>query len=188
MTGDDQIESLRGGEYAACDRFVREHYLGLYRWLCRLTGRRDDAENLTQESFAAFWQSLKRKTPPIEARTWLYAIARNQWRKHCRRRGTSREEAAAHLEYVADSNLAPPEAFQQREFAAAVDAALAHLPADLREVFALRVWHQLSYPEIAAVQGIRADLVRWRFFRARQEIRARLRPWHEVEENRRGKR
>ena len=57
---DDQIERLRAGDTIACEQFVRERALELYGWLYRLTGRREEAEDLAQESLAAFWESIRR--------------------------------------------------------------------------------------------------------------------------------
>ena len=54
------------------------------------------------------------------------------------------------------------------------------LGAEFREVFTLRAWQNWEYAEIAAVQGISPALVRWRFFRARQQIRARLSRWFDM--------
>jgi len=182
-----QFEPLREGDETACLRFVREHYEGLYRWLYRLTGRRHWAEDLTQESFAAFWESLKRTTPHTSARTWLYSIARNVWRKDCRSRRAARQSEGDHLDEMASSSAGPPALLEEREFADALEAAVGELSPEFREVFSLRLWHEFDYAQIAAVQGISPDLARWRFFRARGRIRDRLRAWQNAEEKCRGK-
>ena len=82
-------KAVRGplcGNLAVCSEFVREHYAWLYGWLVRVVGQSSDAADLTQDAFAAFWESLRRETPAVGPRTWLFAIARNRWRKHCRAR------------------------------------------------------------------------------------------------------
>lgn len=177
-----QFEELRAGTREACSRFVRDEYAGVYRWLHRLTGRSDEAADLTQESFAAFWESLGRRLPRVSPRTWLYAIARNQWRKHCRDRGPQQAEAGVEIAAPVSSAWSPGE---REEFAAAVAAALAQLAPELREAFSLRLWQEFDYDQIAAVQGIKPSLARWRCFRARQLIRGQLKAWHEVEEKQR---
>ena len=62
----------------------------------------------------------------------------------------------------------------------ALEAAVAELGTEFREVFSLRVWHDLEYTEIAAIQGISPNLVRWRFFRARKQLRTRLSHWFDA--------
>jgi RNA polymerase sigma factor (sigma-70 family) len=173
------FQELRSGTPEACSQFVRDEYTGVYRWLYRLTGRTDEAADLTQESFAAFWESLGREFPQVAPRTWLYAIARNQWRKHCRNRRPEQVEVLDEIEAPAPSAWMPAEC---EEFAAAVAVAVAQLSPELREAFSLRLWHEFEYAQIGAVQGINPSLARWRFFRARQLVRERLTAWQEVEE------
>src|SRR5262245_49333604 len=89
----------------ACDAFVDVHYERLFAWLCWLTGRRDWAADLTQESFAEFWESLARK-PIREPVAWLFRIARNRWRKACRG-GGFRATGEAGLYLAPDSGARP---------------------------------------------------------------------------------
>jgi RNA polymerase sigma-70 factor (ECF subfamily) len=168
-----EFDELEGDAHEACSRFVYEEYAGVYGWLYRLAGRSDEAADLTQETFTAFWASFARRKQNVSLRTWLYAIARNQWRKRCRDR---KPVSSTELEQIA----APASTWttvECEEFTAAVTAVLAGLSEDLREAFSLRFWHDFDYAQIAAVQGTNAALARWRCFRARQIVRARLKPW-----------
>jgi RNA polymerase sigma-70 factor, ECF subfamily len=173
------FEELRDGNRDACSRFVREEYAGVYRWLYRLSGRPDEAADLTQNSFLAFWEALGRTLPRVSPRTWLYAIARNQWRKRCRDREPP-AEAAAEIEAPAHTHWTSAEC---EEFASAVASALTQLSPELREAFSLRLWQEFDYDQIGAILGIRPSLARWRCFRARQLMRRRLKAWQEVEEH-----
>ena len=190
---ENEFQTLAAGDRIACEQFVRDEYDGLYRWFLWLTNCPHRAADLTQETFAAFWGSLARTTPDTSPRTWLFAIGRNQWRKDCRDRkshagngdrsaladasGWCEETSDDMLDQICDSGPSPEEVAEHREFAAALDAEVAKLPPDLREVIALRLWQEFDYDDIAAVQGIKPELARWRFFRARQILRARLKAW-----------
>ena len=181
---ENEFQTLTVGDRAATERFVRDEYAGLYRWFLWLTNCPHRAADLTQETFAAFWASLARKTPDTSPRTWLFAIGRNQWRKDCRDRkshgpsGSNGDELGDDLlDQISDSGLSPDEIAEHREFAAALEAEVAKLPADFREVLTMRLWQEFDYDDIAAVQGIKPELARWRFFRARQILRARLKAW-----------
>ena len=46
---------------ASREAFVRECYEGLFRWFYRLTGSREWSADLTQESFASFWEAQDRR-------------------------------------------------------------------------------------------------------------------------------
>jgi RNA polymerase sigma-70 factor (ECF subfamily) len=174
---DKLIERLRAGEETTCKTFVRAHAVELYEWLYRLTGCREDAEDLAQEAFAAFWQSIRRKIPSAEARIWLFAIARNVWRRHCRSRGRAPESEHLASERTPSRAQSPHDVLEREEAIQAIETALAELDIKIREVFSLRVWHGFTYMQIAAIQHVSPNLVRWRFFRARRHLRARLKGW-----------
>lgn len=176
---EDPIELLRAGDAPACERFVHAYAEGLYGWLYRLTSDRDEAEDISQEAFAAFWASIRRKRPPVKSNVWLFSIARNLWRQHCRRaagRPTTKHDGLGRLQEIEASGAAS-DALEREEMAEALQAAVAELTVEFREAFSLRAWQQMDYAEIAAVQGISPGLARWRFFRARQQLRDRLGNW-----------
>lgn len=160
---------------SARELFVRESHEGLFRWFYRLTGSPDEAADLTQDTFLAFWESLGRRPDTVSPRTWLYAIGRNLW--HSRLRDRKSFEPTL-LALVADTGPSPETRLLEREFRAAVNQAVADLPDDLREVFTLRFWNELDYEEIGQIQGVSADLARWRYFAARKRLHGRLAPWN----------
>ena len=175
---ENEFQTLTADDRTACERFVRDEYDGLYRWFLWLTNCPHRAADLTQETFAAFWASLARKSPDTSPRTWLFAIGHNQWRKDCRDRKSHASNGDEFdddlVDQISDSGPSPHEIAEHREFASALEAEVAKLPDDFREVLTLRLWQEFDYDEIAAVQGIKPELARWRFFRARQILRARL--------------
>ena len=181
-SGHNAFENLRAGRPAECERFVRNHYVELYRWFLWLTHCPERAADLTQESFASFWDSLRRATPHVSPRTWLFSVSRNVWRKDCRNRRLHGRNGDDELDLVPSPDASPVAAAEYKEFARALEAEVAKLPVNLREVLTLRLWQEFDYEQIAAVQGINRDLARWRFFRARQLIRERLKAWDLQEE------
>jgi RNA polymerase sigma-70 factor (ECF subfamily) len=159
---------------ASREAFVRSTYAELYRWFHRLGGCPALAADLTQESFAAFWGSAARQPVGVSSRTWLYAIGRNLWRNQLRGRRSFeplKEDGAS------SPDPGPERLAESDEFVTAARAAVDELPPDLREAFSLRFWNEFSYEEIGAIQGITADLARWRYFAARRKLHARLSPW-----------
>jgi RNA polymerase sigma factor (sigma-70 family) len=159
----------------ARELFVCESHDGLFRWFYRLMGSPDEAADLTQDTFLAFWDSLGRRPETVSPRTWLYAIGRNLWRGRLRDR---KSFEPALLALVPDSGPSPEDRFLEREFRDAVDEAVADLPDDLREAFTLRFWQEMAYEEIGQIQGVSADLARWRYFAARKRLHGRLATWN----------
>jgi RNA polymerase sigma-70 factor (ECF subfamily) len=163
------------GDRESREAFVRANYVGLYRWFHRLVDSPDRAADLTQESFAAFWESLDRMRGDASPRTWLYAIGRNLWRKQMR---DARAFVAERVESLVDGEPSAERLAEDGEFREAAERAVRELPADLREAFVLRFWHEFEYDEIGAIQGVTAGLARWRFFAARRRLHRQLAAWN----------
>ncbi len=185
MDGPRQRETLTvQDERAAREAFIRASYAGLFRWFCRMVGSSDRAADLTQATFAAFWESADRIRGGVEQRTWLYAIGRNLWRKQ---RRDVRAFVPDAVEWVADSTPSAESRAEDSEFREAAERAIGELPADLREVFTLRFWQGFEYDEIGAIQGVAAGLARWRYFAARRRLHRKLAAWdpsrHRAEED-----
>lgn len=180
------LAEMKNSDRAVCDDFVREQYEGIFRWFLWMSRCPERAADLTQDTFAAFWQSLSRKVPDVAPRVWLYAIGRNLWRKECRSRRVraKEEEGHAQMEQLVGSEPTPFTVVQNHEWAQALQAEVAELPDDFREVLCLRLWEDFDYEAIAEVQGITRDLARWRFFRARQLLQGRLKAWQLQEDSR----
>ena len=140
---ENEFQTLTAGDRIGCEQFVRDEYEGLFRWFQWLTNCPHRAADLTQETFAAFWASLARKTPDTSPRTWLFAIGRNQWRKDCRDRkshASNGDEFGDDLvDQISDSGPSPHEIAEHHEFAMALEAEVAKLPDDFREVLTLRL-------------------------------------------------
>jgi RNA polymerase sigma-70 factor (ECF subfamily) len=173
----ERLEALRSREPEVCAAFVAAHYRGVFRFFSWLTRDREAAADLTQETFAAFWQSLdgRAEAPPL--RQWLYGIARNRWRKRCRDEtpggGPSGLELAV-AEALPDAAPGPEARVISALSAAHVRAAVAALPADYREALVLRVFEEWDYSQIGQALGIDDGLARWRVHRARCWLRERL--------------
>jgi RNA polymerase sigma factor (sigma-70 family) len=162
------------GNRASREAFVQEFYVELFRWFCHLTGDADRSADLTQEAFAAFWLACERRPADVSARTWLYAIGRNLWRKQARDRESFEPVLLSALPVGGPS---PEELFQDREFQQAAEQAVSELPDELREAFTLRFWQEFAYEQIGAIQGVTPDLARWRYFAARCRLHEKLAAW-----------
>lgn len=148
------------------DVLFAQHRDGVFRYLCRVVGRTEDARDLTQEVFLRVARAGA-APPPVDAeRAWLFTIARNLALNHVR---DSRRRPM-------QVDLVDRPGAATQELAAALRQALATL-ADLdRDVFLLRESVGLSYEEIAEACAITPDAVRSRLHRARQQLRAILTP------------
>lgn len=165
-------------ERAECEAFVAAEYGRVYAWFVGQTGRAERAADLTQETFAAFWESARRRRLR-EPAAWLMRIARNRWRKFAR----GERQQAARSEDCADAALRIADGRAEQSLSsaghAAVRAAVAELPVRYREAVVLRFWCDYSFGEIGRILGVPAVLARWRVHRGRTMLREKLET-HEI--------
>jgi RNA polymerase sigma factor (sigma-70 family) len=163
------------GEQLSWEQIVTEHSARVYRLAYRLTGNRQDAEDLTQEVFVRVFRSLHAYTPGTMA-GWLHRITTNLFLDQARRKQRIRfdalsDEAATRL----PSALPSPDDVQlDRMFDADVEAALASLAPDFRAAVVLCDIEGLTYEEIADVLGLKLGTVRSRIHRGRAQLRTAL--------------
>jgi RNA polymerase sigma-70 factor (ECF subfamily) len=172
---------FQAGDARAFEELVHRHRTPVFTFLLRLTGDRGRAEDLCQEAFLKVVKASGRWEERARFSTWLYAIARNLAVDEARRMsfrrtetlepdepgGRPRAEPAAEdppPDRAADSALVRPR----------LEAALAALPAEQREVFLLREHAGLRFAEIAEVTGTPENTVKSRMRYALEALRLEL--------------
>lgn len=170
---DDELELVRrslAGEQAAVAALV-DAFRGAVFGLCyRMLGHRQDAEDVTQESFVRAMRSLARFDVSREFKPWLLAIAGNRCRTLLSTR-KNRRVAAMPVEGIEDSL---PSMEGARHLAEEVELALSQLRQEYRQAFSLFHQEQLSYAEIGEALGCPVGTVKTWVHRARKELAATL--------------
>jgi RNA polymerase sigma-70 factor (ECF subfamily) len=168
---------FQGGDARAFEVLVRRHRTPLFSFLLRLTGDRGRAEDLCQEAFLKAVRASGGWEPRARVQTWLYAIARNLAVDEARRQAFRRAEpldgpgagAAARSEDPPPDDAAGAALLRPK-----LEAALAALPDEQREVFLLREYAGLRFHEIAEVTGTPENTVKSRMRYALEGLRERL--------------
>ncbi len=144
--GDFPAESWRAAWQALAPRLV----LFARQWATSAA----DAEDLVQDAFIRCWRRLGERVQ--EEPALLFSAVRSAALDTARsaRRRSRREELSAQDAPTAYAFECPVETGER---ARALEQALDRLPAEQREVVTLRIWGDLSFPEIATVLGIPAD-------------------------------
>ncbi len=130
---------------------------------------RSAAEDVVQEAFIRFWRSRHRVEEPV---AYLFATVKHcalDWQRD-RSRRSRREEVAARPER--EPLFASP--LEQDERRAAIDAALGELPESQREVLVMKIWGELSFPQIAEALRISANTAASRYRYALAKLREQL--------------
>ena len=178
------LRRYRAGDAAAFTQLYERHRLGLFRFLLGLCGEHAVAEEVFQETWISLIrsESLQREAAVL-FKTWLYQIARNRlidhWRKHGKHQ--QREEAFDELLHDQPSVASDPERqLSLTQDQARIQAALADLPAEQREVFLLRAHADLQLHEIAELTRTPAETVKSRLRYAMNKLRRLLSVAEEV--------
>ena len=181
------IERLKRGEEAAYEVLVAERSGEIYGLLYRLTENREEARDLTQETFLRAFQSIRHFRGDADLKTWIYRIAinqaRNRWRWWSRRRrdstvsldsplGGSNQPLSSTLS--ADHGSSPEQDTLAHEREIALRSALQSLGRVYRETVILRDIEGFSYEEVAATLGISIGTVKSRLARGRRALRNKL--------------
>jgi RNA polymerase sigma-70 factor (ECF subfamily) len=168
---DDVVRQAQRGDQDAFALIVRTYQVPVFNHVLRLIGERGLAEDLTQEVFLRVHQSLPRFSFRSKFTTWLFQITGNRVVDEMRAR--ARRPRAA--EFPVDDRLhAADRPAEEAETIAAIWRAVAGLTLDLKTALLLRDVAGFSYNEIAETQHTTLTTVKWRIYKAREDVQSAL--------------
>lgn len=177
-TDGELVALALGGRQAAFAEIVSRHKQPLHRLIARIIGDDDEALDVLQDVFVAAHGSLRRFDMARPMRAWLARIAINKARDWRRRRAVRRLISAVlpmeHATNVADEQPTIDTLAADREELRLVNAAIADLPANLRETLILRTIEGMTQAEAAETLGISEKAVETRLYRARKRLTAEV--------------
>jgi RNA polymerase sigma-70 factor (ECF subfamily) len=166
------LRKAQEGDERAFSIIVRTYETPVYNYILRLTGDKALAEDLTQEAFLRVFQGLPRFSLRCKFTTWLFQVTKNRVLDELRAK-ERRPLASVNLD-----DVPPFEVLDQPvERVETIDAlwrAVDNLSVDLKMALLLRDVVGLSYNEIAESLQITLATVKWRIFKAREEVQLAL--------------
>jgi RNA polymerase sigma-70 factor, ECF subfamily len=179
------VERLRAGDSAAGDELVRRYYRPLIRYLYRLCGNEQLAEELHQQT----WLSVLEHVAKFDAtagsggfKAWVFRIATNKANDHWRSHG--REKAAKSGLRLVTDQVAPAagQRLEASEQELELQQAIEQLPANQREVLLLRYYGNLKFVQIAELVGCPLNTALGRMHKAMLKLKSLLESGeHDVE-------
>lgn len=162
------VRRAQRGDERAFAVLVETYQPLILNFVLRLVRDRSLAEDLTQEIFLRAFQALPRFSFRAKFTTWLFQVAKNRVLDELR----ARDRRPFHL--VALDDVQAPEVpdaqLERQEDMAEIWQAIGGLPVDLRMALLLRDVAGLRYTEIAETMEINLSTVKWRIFKAREEV------------------
>ena len=183
---DDQLIAMyRSGDMDALGVLIEKYLQSIYTFTKRLTGRSEDAQDITQETFVKVWRTLDRYKTGKSFKTWLFTIARNTAIDHLRKKRmpafsefNDAEGKNPLIETLADTGDTPAErAVRQDEERVLEEALITLSPVD-REIMHLHYHQDMTFDAIGRMQNKPLDTVKSRHRRALQKMREYFEKWY----------
>jgi RNA polymerase sigma-70 factor (ECF subfamily) len=166
------LRKAQRGDERAFTLIVRAYETPVYNYVLRLVGDRALAEDLTQEVFLRVFQGLPKFSLRSKFTTWLFQVTKNRVLDELRA-SERRPRLSVALEDVPPLEVVDAP-FERVEAMDAVWRSVANLTPDLKMALLLRDVVGLSYTEIADSLEITLATVKWRIYKAREEVQLAL--------------
>ena len=160
------IERVLKGDTEAFNLLVRQWEKPIYNFILRMIGDRDEAMDLCQDSFMKAYRELDTLKDRDRFSSWLYRIAHNTCYSKLRK-----DQGKTFVELDPDTRGGSKPSIESR---LAVEKALQQLPEDQREVVVLKVYQNLKFDEIAAIQDAPVSTVKSRLYMGFEKLRSIL--------------
>lgn len=181
MTREMEMQIIRrvlDGHTDDFEALVLDNQKKVYNLALKMVGNREDAWDISQETFIKAFKALKSFRGDSSFGVWIYRLASNMCIDFLRR---ERKRKTSPLVYISDDNeekeleiadtrMEPETLFEQAELRQAINEGLKELPDDHRQVLILREINGLSYAEIAEALMLEIGTVKSRIFRARSNL------------------
>ena len=176
----DLVTRVHQGDSEAFRLIFERYSRPVISFIFDMVNDRGLAEDLTQETFVRAYRNLRTMRAETKLSTWLFGIARNVARESLRARERTNRQVDLSDKSVmelSDDKPVPVEGLLSKELNQVIRRSLSALDEDKRLVFTLKVLHQCSYEEIAAITGFSMAKLKTDLHRARAEMRKRISPY-----------
>lgn len=184
MDEQELIRRAGQGDEDAFEQLVNAYEKPVYNLCLRMCGDRDEAFDLSQDTFIKAWHAISMFHGESKFKTWLMRIASNTCIDHLRKKkrqnvitmtDLDREDEDKPLErQIADYSTDPAVLAEKTQDHEAVREAMNRLPDQDRLILSMRAIEDMSYQEIGDALQLQPGTVKSRISRAREKIRRSL--------------
>jgi RNA polymerase sigma-70 factor (ECF subfamily) len=177
------VQEAQSGDRAAFQAIYDLFAPRIYNFLIRMTGSKEEAEDITQQTFLIAIRRLPGLRDADQIESWIYRIARNEAYQKFRRKKAiqldgeyaGETDGSGLIEQRLHAN--PEELLLSHELRQVLQKVLLRLSPKLREVFVLAIVQGMSYKDVSTITGRSLLAVKTDIYRARLNAKEELRKY-----------
>lgn len=172
MKDETLIEQFLLGSEDAFEFLMQRYEKRIFSFVNAMVNNIEDAKDITQRTFIMTFRKIRNLKEKGQFKNWLYKIALNQTRDFLR---TRREETD--IDPLDTPNTSPlqEELLISSDLINKAKSLINSLPDKQREVLVLRIFHEMSFQEIAGLTGTKPETLRANFHFGMKSLRKMLR-------------
>ncbi len=177
-TDEELVAHSMDGDRESFNQLVVRWQRPVYALAYRVIGREEDARDVSQEAFLRAFRAIKGFRGQAKFSSWIYRITLNlcrDWIRRTRRRPVTYLAEVPDVSDVTTVTRSAEDLALQRELGARVAALMAQLPEEQRSAIVLKEYHDLTFQEIADLQGCPLSTVKTRLYQGLSVLRRQLR-------------
>lgn len=186
LTDQEVVALARRGKDRAYRELIRRYERPVFSLVFRMVRNREQAEDLTQETFIKVLNAIESYRPEFKFSSWVFKIANNAAIDHLRRReldtlsldgsphASTPEAIEATALQISDHRESPLDYVEATELGGEIETVIAGLRPEYRTCILLRHVEGRSYEEIAEILSLPLGTVKTYIHRARNELRIAL--------------
>jgi RNA polymerase sigma-70 factor (ECF subfamily) len=177
------VTKAEGGDVEAFQQLYGLYSRKILNYIYRLTGSREEAEDLTQDTFVLAYKNLPSLKESNKFQSWLFRIAQNNvyqmYRGKKPQMNPLPEEGSelAETDRLGTSQKSPEDSLLSSELEQVIEEVINHLPDEQKGVFVLSAIHKLSYKEISEIEDRSLASVKSDVHRARVDVRDQIKEY-----------
>lgn len=169
------LESAKNGNLKSFEKILFQYEKAIFNYLLKITGQKQDAEDLAQETFIKLYLSLDKIEIDKSFKAWLYKIATNTAYDWLRRK--KKQPFLSNIEDIqekieSETNKSDPAYYMEQK--ETVNAGLDKINPAHRSVLLLYYFQDFSYGEIADILGIPVNTVKTHLYRAKRSLKEKI--------------
>ena len=160
MTTDEElIVKIKGGDDTAFRELMSRHIKHVFNFVLQYVHVREEAEDVTQDTFFKTWKNIGRFKDSMKFKPWLFTIARNTAYDFIKKKKAipfsgmngDNDDDFDFTETLSDMEPLPSEIFARKELADEVDEILKILHPDHRAILLMHYREEMTFEEISKI-------------------------------------